>query len=440
MQLSARRVPDDLPGSGWYELLPAPPLPRVLEQTIRCDWVIIGAGFAGLTAAQRLVDRCRDEKIVMLDAQRVGWGAAGRNSGFMIDLPHDLQSDDYRSAVEVDSKQVRLNRAAIRYAREIINRHQLHACLGPKGKINAATDQRNLRTLHRYCQHLDRLEEAYQVLDADALQRITGTDYYCGGILTPGCMQIQPARYIRGLADGLSRQVDIYENSPVLHIESGAIHRIRTERGEIRAKHLILTVNGHLGSFGLYDRQLMHVFTYASMTRLLDPCEQEALGGDREWGILPAHPTGSTVRRIREGRIVVRNTFTYNPKMRTSASQVARIGKRHDRSFRHRFPMLDQVEMQYRWGGLLCLSRNSVPVFGEIEKNVFVACCQNGLGTVRGTLGGMLIVDLATGQPNPMVNDLLAEDEPKKLVMEPFMTIGAKGHLWWSQRHASRDY
>jgi glycine/D-amino acid oxidase-like deaminating enzyme len=85
----------DLAGSGWYELLPPPAPARELSQSLTADWVVIGAGFAGLAAARRLTQLCPGDKIVLLEAQRVGWGAAGRNSGFMIDLPHDLSTEDY---------------------------------------------------------------------------------------------------------------------------------------------------------------------------------------------------------------------------------------------------------------------------------------------------------------------------------------------------------
>ena len=101
--------------------------------------------------------------------------------------------------------------------------------------------------------------------------------------------------------------------------------------------------------------------------------------------------------------------------------------------------MLGNTEMQYRWAGQLCLSRNSVPVFGEVEKGLYVACCQNGLGVSKGTLAGALIADLAMGVDSPLVREMLEYAAPKKLYPEPFMTLGAKTRLWWGQRKAGRD-
>ena len=136
---------------------------------------------------------------------------------------------------------------------------------------------------------------------------------------------------------------------------------------------------------------------------------------------------------------MVRNTFTYNPDMRTSERQIAAIGKAHDRSFAARFPNLKSVGAEYRWGGHLCLSLNAVPAFGEVEKGVYAACCCNGLGTVKGTLYGKLIAELATGSREPMVQDAVAGAAPRMLYPEPLMTFGAKAKLWWMQKRAGRE-
>ena len=332
-----------------------------------------------------------------------------------------------------------MNRAGIAFAREAAEAYGLQEYVNPCGKLHGAAAESGLTALGSFETHLERLGEPYTHLDAADLKRITGTDFFVGGTHTPGAVIIQPAGYIRGLAAGLEGEVEIYESSPVVKLETGRDKVITTPKGCVRARNAILTVNGHIESFGFFARRLMHVFTFASMTEPLGETERRALGGEPEWGLIPAEPMGSTLRRTRDGRIVVRNTFTYNPGMETSEAQVTRIGRTHDRSFRARFPMLGAPRFQYRWGGHLCLSLNSVPAFGEIDDGLYAACCQNGLGTVKGTLAGKLIADLACGANDPMVADMLAFDPPRKLYPEPFMTAGARTRLWWMHRRAGRD-
>ncbi|MGO7302080.1 FAD-dependent oxidoreductase, partial [Rhizobium ruizarguesonis] len=62
-----------------------------------------------------------------------------------------------------------------------------------------------------------------------------------------------------------------------------------------------------------------------------------------------------------------------------------------------RFPGLESLPMEYSWAGAICLRRNHVPAFGEVEEGLFSACCENGLGTVKSTLAGMMAADLAPG-------------------------------------------
>ena len=440
----AVRVPADRSVSGWYAVLPEPGPVRRLEGDATADWVVVGAGFAGIAAARRLAQLHPDDRIVVLEAQRLGWGACGRNTGFMIDLPHELNSESYAGAREHDLQQIRHNRAGIRFARETVADLGIDHMIQPLGKYHGATGGAGMRALTDFTRHLDSLGESYTRLDRGGMREVTGTEYFVGGIHTPGAALVQPAAYIRGVAERLSDKVEFYEESPVVRIEEGDAPRLVTPKGSLSAGRVILTVNGHLESFGYFKRRLMHVFTFASMTRPLDIDERKSLGGRDEWGLIPADPMGSTVRRYVDPsgghRIVVRNTFTYNPTMETSDAEIARIGRNHDTSFAARFPNLGNMEMAYRWGGHLCLSLNSVPAFGEVAKNVFSACCQNGLGTVKGTLAGKLAADQAAGGNDPILADFLAMEGPRKLYPEPFMTLGARAKLWWMQNRAGADF
>ena len=95
--------------------------------------------------------------------------------------------------------------------------------------------------------------------------------------------------------------------------------------------------------------------------------------------------------------------------------------------------------MEHLWGGRLCLSLNDAPAFGEIEQGLFSACCQNGLGTTKGTYAGMMAADWAGGRSTPELDDLLAMEGPVKLPPEPFATIGGTATLAWRQFRAGRE-
>ncbi|MDF3218279.1 FAD-binding oxidoreductase [Mesorhizobium sp. M7A.F.Ca.CA.001.09.2.1] len=279
MDHAAARTPADTSLSGWYGILPPPKAPEVLRDRHKADWLIVGAGFAGLAAARRLSQLVPDERIAVVDAQRIGWGAAGRNSGFMIDLPHELGSEHYGGSQDRDRRRIRLNRAAIEFSASSADEYGLQKFFVRAGKFHGAATGHGLSALRGFEEHLTGLGEPFERLDALQLKEITGTDFFAGGTFTPGTVMAQPAGFIRGLAQGLTRGLHIFENSPVISLQTGKMHNVRTAGGEITAPRLILTVNGHLESFGFFRKRLLHVFTYASMTRPLSRTEQALLGG-----------------------------------------------------------------------------------------------------------------------------------------------------------------
>ncbi len=432
--------------TGWNAILPEPSPPCVLEESITADWLVIGGGFAGLAAARRLRQLQPQDRTVLLEAIRIGDGPAGRSSGFMIDLPHDISAESYTSALDADKKQTAMNRTALIFASEAAADYDFSPeIFDPRGKINVSASEFGDKHNVEYAEYLTAMGEPFTRLDATDVKRIFGTDYYRSGLHTPGAIMIQPAGFVRELAQGLSLSgaVDIFENSPVISMtRSGDVWQVKTPQGTVSTPKVILAVNGHVQSFGFFKQRLMHVFLYASMTRALTDDELKRLGGEPTWEAVPADPLGSTVRKIAGiggHRILMRNKFKYSASVEASERSVQRAARDHDRSFAARYPMLKGVEMEYRWGGRLCLSWNTVPVFGELEQGIYSAVCQNGLGASKGILSGILAAEYAAGIDNPYITDYLNAAPPTRLPPEPFATIGATAYLNWKEWRAGRE-
>ena len=442
--MKVTRLPVDTGLSGWNGILPPAETPEVLTENVTADFLVIGGGFAGLAATRRLSQLHPDAKIVLLEAKRIAEGPAGRNTGFMIDLPHHLTSEGYGGQMERDRADARANRAAIAFAAEMAADFGLSKeAFDRPGKVNAAACDHGHRHNQDYARHLENLGEAHEVLDAAKMTELTGTTYYQSGLYTPGAGLVQPALFVRSVAQALkSNRVHIYENTPVIHLSRHGDWIAKTPNGTVTAPRAILGVNGHANSFGHFKQRLMHIHLYGSMTRALTPEECKRLGGAARWGLTPADPMGSTVRRISGtggDRIIIRNRFSYDPSMQVSETKVAKMARDHDKSFAARFPMLNGVEMAFRWGGRLCLSRNDAPALGEVDEGLYSACCQNGLGVAKGTLHGMLMAEMASGKSSELLDQALAQSSPSRLPPEPFATIGARAVLRWSEYKAGRE-
>ncbi len=430
--------------NGWSAILEPLSTPHVCATDDFVDWIVIGGGFAGLAAAKRLTELRTNDRIVVVEAHRISETAAGRSSGFMIDLPHDINAEGYAGAVDADRAQTAMNRSALEFSARAADEFGMgKEIFDPRGKINVAATEKGERHNREYLDHLKMMGEPARWLDTDEVTEIFGTSYYRSGLFTPGTIMIQPAAYLRALAQGIRAKATIYENSPVVSMErTGGQWIVRTPEGSIRAPKVILAVNGHLESFGFYQRRLMHVFLYASMSRPLTEPEAARLGGRDQWEAVPSDPMGSTVRRIATAqgpRILTRNVFRFQSSIEASDRTVDRAAASHDRSFRARYPQLGDVTMDYRWGGRLCLSFNGVQVFGEIEDGAISACCCNGLGASKGTLVGVLAAEYAAGHNNAHIDTYLAQPKPRRIPPDPFSFIGANAYLHWKEKRAGAE-
>ncbi|ATU95315.1 NAD(P)/FAD-dependent oxidoreductase [Phyllobacterium zundukense] len=446
IERTVKRLPAENGRSGWEAISKRAFPVRSLEGNVNADWLIVGAGFAGLSAARRLTQVRPGDQVVVLDAREVAVSTAGRNSGFMIDVPHNLSSGEYASAgADTARAEMAQNRFAIGFAAEIADEFGMSLeTFNRSGKINAAATERGLKLNESFGKSLKANNEPHRYLDAAEMRELAGTSYYIGGLFTPGAVTIQPADYIRGLAGGLSSRVDIFENSPVtsLRRENGNWTAI-TPRGTVTAPKVILGVNGHIEDFGHYERRLMHIFAYASMTAPFpaDGLGRRASGQDR-WALLPADSMGATVRKFTtdgQARIAIRTKYTYETTITASPSRMEKMARAHLRSFEARFPGLSGVPFENTWSGRLCLSLNHVPAFGEIDEGLYSACCENGLGTVKSTLAGIMVVNLATGVNSPQLAEFMDNPLPSKLPPEPLAWIGINSVIRYQELRAGRE-
>ena len=260
--IKAKRLPIDPGPPAWREILPQQKRYPDLENTASTDWLIIGGGFTGLSAAKRLCELSNNDKIVLIEANEIASGPAGRNSGFMIDLPHELGSGSYQDTIERDKLHVKLNRYALNFAKNSSKEYEMpKEAADPVGRINSYVNITGKKHNQEYSKHLEQLGEKFENLSADDMKDITGSEFYSGGLFMPGCLMLQPALYISKLAEGISNQFQnnfkLFEHTPALELKNNINEWIvKTPKGIIKTKKIIMAVNGHIESFGFFEKRL----------------------------------------------------------------------------------------------------------------------------------------------------------------------------------------
>jgi glycine/D-amino acid oxidase-like deaminating enzyme len=427
-----KRLPRNDKTNGWNVILPTRTPNAALAGDQRADWLVLGAGYAGLAAARRLAEHRSEDKIAIVEAGVMGENASARNSGFGIDIPHVTGS----AQAQLDGAQryLRISRAALGHLQDLVQRHGIDCDWTQTGKFQTAVTRRGKRDyLEPMAEMLKTLNEPYEWKTADELAARLGTAHFHAGLYTPGCILLNPAALTRGLADNLPENVTLYENSPVAEFSQKNGIKVTTASGvSLFAPKMILATNAFSEEFGFYKMRLIPFHAHDSLTRPLTDDEHETYGSLEQWGVTPANAFVSITMRYTKGRrFLIRQDINYRPSLYVGPQEQQRVQVRHQELFRNRFPQLPDVTMEHTWTGFVCLSYNHAPGFGRIASNVWAAVCQNAIGVTQGTMSGLLAADMACDVDNPLLADVESLGTPSLRPPRPFFDIGLTIHNRW---------
>lgn len=420
-----RRPPSEVGACGWTETLPPLPPPQRLETVERADCAVVGAGFTGLAAARRLAALRPGWRVVVVDAGRRGSGASGRSSGFVVALAHfvaRMRPPDAR-------RFIRLSRTGIAALHSLVAEHDIDCAWDDLGWIHAAAGEAAVRSLDGLDAWLRNLGEPFERLDRATLRALTGSTYYRSGLHLPGSILVQPAALLRGLAESLPPNVELYEESPVHRLVPGTTVRLEAGRGTLEADRVVVATNGYSRALGLLRRRIFPLVTFGSLTRRLDSREQSALGGAPEWGLLAEDPLGSTLRRTRDQRLLVRNTVRYGGGSRSPSALLEAVRESHRQALTDRFPHLGGVRLEHTWGGTMGMSYDHNHFFGRLAPNLAAAAGFSGAGIALGTVSGQLLADLLAGVDSDELRDMMALPHPAWIPPEPALGLGVRFRL-----------
>ena len=234
----------------WYAATADPLAPFApLQGDVRADVCIVGGGYTGLSAALHLAEA--GQRVVLLEAHRVGFGASGRNGGQLGIGQRQDQDKLIRMVGRDDARTLwQMGLAAQDLVKDLIARHQIDCDFVP-GLAWAGSRAGDVRDLHDYVGQL-RDEYGYtemEALDADALHAICPSPDYCGGLLDHRAGHLHPLKFAQGLARAAAGAgAQICEQSEVTALQDGATVRVKTGAGSVTADHVILACNGYLGA------------------------------------------------------------------------------------------------------------------------------------------------------------------------------------------------
>ena len=426
-------------GCVWLNQLPARTNIKSLNKDIECDYLIVGSGYTGLSAARVLSEVHKNKKIVIVDAQLAGEGGSGRNSGYLVDT---TLNDGFTSNKDIENytKKVKIYDLGIKAVRKYVKEYQVDCDWNESGKYFASSKLEDEKKAKSFSNLLTNLKFENKILYKEELKKKLGTSFYNIGVYTSGGILLNPAKLVRSMIDTLPENVEIYENNEMLTWRS-INNKIECQflKNKIITNNIIFCTNGFLRSLKIKKNYNFPITLTASMTRSLSDSEFKSIGSPSEWGVLPIRPMGATIRLTKDRRILIRNTAELrNPNSMNKQDLNERV-KLHSIGIKKRFPNLPNNLIENSWSGIVCRSGNGSQIFEKIEKNIYAAGCYNGSGIGVGTLFGEQIALMATNQQTDEISSIEERKRPNWLPPQPFLNIGIYTRLAYERIKARSE-
>ena len=412
---------------------------QTLLSDLSCEWLIIGAGYTGLSAARKLGQLYPNQKILLVDAQLAGEGASSRNSGYLVDT---TLNDGFTSNKELENykKKADIYKIGIEAVKKFIKEYQVDCDWNECGKYFASSKSEDKNILENFSDNLLKLGFKHDLLFNKELSKKLGTNFYNVAIYTKGGILLHPGKLVRAMIDTLPENVNLYENSSLLNWKKvNSTINCNFKNGSVKTKKIIFATNGFLKSLGIKTNYNFPITLTASMTRPLTDKEFISIGEPKEWGVLPVRPMGATIRMTKDRRILIRNTAeVHNPYM-MSRSDLEKRSIKQKIGIKKRFPQLPNDIIQSTWSGIVSRTRNSSQIFEKIDDNIFVAGCYNGSGIGVGTLFGEQIAIKASNENTNEIKTIEARSKPTWLPPQPFLNLGVKARLMYERLRAKSE-
>jgi len=365
-----------------------------LQDHINADVCVIGGGYTGLSSALHLVKK--GYSVALLEGERIGWGASGRNGGHC-STGQRMNQRELEMLVGLGRAKVlwEYGLEAVQTVRDLIAEHDIQCDL-KNGDLHVANRVRELPELQQEVEHMRSVYnyEHLQFCDLAEIREMVGSEKFYGGLLDTKGAHLHPLKYVLGLADAATKGgVKLFENSRVLSYRQtgSAAHsgkvKVTTGEGEVTADFVVLACNGYLERLSpSIAGKIMPINNFILATEPLEQKLATELIRD-DVAVADSLFVINYWKLSADNRLLFGGGETYT-------SQFPADIKKFVRKYMLRvYPQLENIGIDYAWGGTLAITMNRLPVFGNQGGNIFYAHGYSGHGVPTATFAGKLIAE-----------------------------------------------
>jgi glycine/D-amino acid oxidase-like deaminating enzyme len=418
--------------AGFFKKKPNPPL----KNRVKADIVIIGGGFTGLSSALHLIEKFPNKRIVLLEGARCGYGASGRNGGFVEELA--LFGYEDMEDTKVLQRELKVSRYGIENIRRLVSDQHVDCDFVENGGLLMAFTEKQAEELENYMTQLRTLGirggEMYQGND---IKKVVNSPRCIACLKRPIGGLVNPAKLIVGmkrLAEAAG--VKIYEQTVVHKIRTGKKHEVITELGHVIAPNIVLGLHGYSPKLGLFKNQSFPFIGHMIATEPLSMKQKEAIGWTNRTGLSDMRVNFNFCHMTADGRIVMGGSEyrVYNNDDPSSGNNrdVVELLKK---DLKKTFPQLADIKIDYAWSGTLAIAFDMTPSVGVMgdDRNIYYGVAFNeGVPTCQ--LAGKVISDLMAGESNIYTSHYIINHKIPWAGPEKFRAMGFNFYEWYLKK------
>lgn len=404
---------------------PNPPLSEAIE----VDVAIIGGGYTGVSTAYYLREHFPNYRIAIVEAKSLGNGASGRNGGMLLNRLHESDHVD-------DATYGRIYHATndrIGMMIDIIEKNNLKVQYRRDGSLQIYTKPENADYAKEEVERGNRIGIPFQYLSPDELrQKINLSGDIYGAMFDPNEGQINGAQFVREMKKLLlARDVQIYEETPVIEIEPNREVQLKTPKGRVTAKSIVLATNGYTGKLGYFRKGFFPLHSHVIGTAPLTDAQLEQLQWRQVAGFSDdlnrlAYCVLTSDNRIVFGGGSNRSyAYLFNNKTAFRGNRTAGVEALKKTMYSY-MPVLRDVDITHEWTGTLSitLQRNSsIGVTGD-HNNIYYGFGYSGHGVTMANLSGNIIADMIAGEGDKWRGMPFYQNRLMPIPLDPFRWIG----------------
>lgn len=401
-----------------------------LDRDISADVVIVGAGYAGLSTALELA--ARGVKVVVLEQSFAGFGASGRNAGYLVG-GQGLEYEMFLKRVgrERAKQIVRFYDEGVAYVERKLVEHGIDCDYNGSGTIRAGVHPAQERKLRESMRIGIELGSPAQFLDTAAMRARGIPPAFLFGCHLPTGGTLDPGKYIMGLRSAALRAgVKLYEKSAVQSWTAGSSVRLQTAHGSASAPFAVFATNAYTPQLGLLKNRVAPMRVSAIETEPLSAAQLATLGWPHREGIVTSHWTMESHRLTARNTLVLTTKqldYVYGartPNVPDNTAYRALSATLHDR-----FPSLRGIAIRASWSGYVSLAYDALPVVGEAgaQRNLLYSAGCSGHGVGTQSLVGLLLAQRILGAEHPLLSAL--RHKTPSTLPEPLQWLAVKSAL-----------